>query len=517
MNFAAISLTYLFVMLAVFVSIGLRARKKVTSQAGFLLAGRSFGAVSNGVAGAATMMSEFLFIGMSGAVVATGFGYTGILYVFAIGAALGALVIAPYLRRAESYSIIHFLSTRYGRPAFWMLLTINFIFGAMFLLGQMKAAAITLQFLLPGTSYILALIMAGVFITAYTLIGGMYGVTYNQVVQGLLLAVACLLPIALILQAQHVAAWFNPLLGYASLSDILAQKGFYDLKQPAIYFASMVIPGLGLTVGPHVFVLASRAKTSSTLRYSIAFMLVFIAIIYSGAMAYAISTSYWIATTGAKVSPDYALFTMAQAYISPWIAALLVVGGFGAAISSVGSMLMFYGTAISHDLMDLVRTSTDREKLIMSYAATGLAAVFGILIAWHPPLLLATPIIWGWELLTVSIAPAVLMTIWWKRTHKWGVWIAIPVGAILTLMTQGWTGPVFKLPFYGSLITLPIAFLIITVVSLFAPKEGAEHTGWVDKLHGWKSSSETRYNGNVFSAVTLVASALILVWALSSV
>lgn len=516
MSLGVVSLIYLVTMFAIFIGVGAYSSRKLATQEDYLLGGRSFRAVSNGLAGMSSLLSEFLFMGMSGAVAVIGFGFTGILYVFAMGGALALLLVVPYIRRSDTYSIIDLLSTRFGRPAFWMALFINFVFGTMFLIGQYKAVAVSLQFMLPHSSYTMALIIAGIALTLYTVLGGMFSVTYNQVIQGVIMALACLIPLALILRGQEVAAWLNPLLGYAPLSGALAKKGFFILKHPAIYFVSMIVPGLGWMVGPQGYAISARARSSSSLRYAIAWMMIFVAIVYSGAMAYAFSSSYWVATTGAKVSPDYILFTMAEHYVQPWVTGLLLMGGLAAAISTLAAMLIFYGTAIAHDIYTLVKKASEKEKLVMSYVATAACGLLGILVALHPPRLLVTPIIWGWELASVTFNPCVIMLLWWKRTHRWGVWAAIVVSGILTLMTQGWTGPIIKLPFFGGLITMPIGFLIIIIVSLLAPREQKEYTDWVDKIHGWKTSHDKRYNGLVLPFALGALCLLVIIWGISA-
>jgi len=249
-------------------------------------------------------------------------------------------------------------------------------------------------------------------------------------------------------------------------------------------------------------------------------MVFWIGLVYSCAMAFAFAATYWVQQNGVSVGKgqaDYLLFRLCEATTHPALAALVVAGALAASFSTMAALLIFCGTvavryfyAPAKQWLRAGADVTEAERKQVMAVAMALAGVGSVLLAWRPPDLLVVPIIWGWEILSCTLFIPCLLAVWWKRATRWGAVASMAVGTCVVL-TQGWTGPVFKLPFYGSLVVLPLACLAHIVVSCLTPPDPAR--ALVDCWHGHSEALETRYNSALIPVLLSAAGAALLLLA----
>jgi Na+/proline symporter len=414
------------------------------------------------------------------------------------------------------------MELRYGKIVAYLVLAINLLFVGMFMIGQMKAVGICIEYI-TGTPYTTGILIGGIILTVYCVLGGMFGITWNQFIQGLIMLIGITVSLALVLRALGVSGWPNPFWGYGDLSPMMETGGFYDLVKEPQYYLSLIIPGLGgAAAAPQVFSIAARAKDAPSSRWALSWMVFFIGLVYACAMAFAFAATYWTGTAGISIGndqADYVLFMLCEATVPHYIGALVVAGALAAAFSTTAALIVFFGTAsVTHvyePIKKLVKNSrgiSDREKTMAMAIAMTIAGMACVFLAWSPPHLLVVPIIWGWELLTCTFLIPCLFACWWKRATKWGTLASILAGAMV-ILTQGWTGPIFPLPFYGSLIFLPVATIVNIAVSYLTRSDLARTQ--VDGWHDFADHSEKRYSSNVLPVALGVLSILMLIFGLS--
>ena len=513
MNLTAMSLLYVIIISIAFIIISMVSRRKLKeSYASYFLADRSISGLVNGLAGMSCYLSEFLFLGMTGAVYVIKFPFMGILYEFAISIAVFLFLLAPYIRRSGYYTLIDLFYDCYGREAAVLSCIVTLWFCMVFFIGQMKALGVTLEFML-GVPYDLAVIIGGIVLIAYTVIGGMYGVTYNQFIQGAIMLAGILIPLLYIMRSFGLTQWWNPITGYAELTPFMREMGFFEIQETAKYYVSTALVGLGALAGPHVFSIAARGRSSSEVRSAVSWMTFFIGLVYSCAMGCAFVGSYWASTVGIERSKaDYVLFMMTKQLCPDEITGLLLAGGLCAAISTLSALVLFASTVIVHDLYSKMLKRRKSVSANLMRLATAMLGIICVVLALRPPMLLVTPILWGWELLASAFVPSLVATYWWKKTSKPGVLASIAVGAILTALTQKWSGPIIKVPFYGALIALPSSTITLIAISLLTRRVNERLK--IDQWHGWKRYEEWRYNEKVLPLMFLAFSAMLLIYAL---
>ena len=417
------SFTFVFVTITFLVYLYIGWRSRVRESGDFFVAGRSVPAIANGAATAADWMSAASFISMAGLI--SFMGYDGSIYLMGWtgGYVLLALLLAPYLRKFGKYTVPDFVGERYYSETARVVAAICTIFISLtYVAGQMRGVGIVFSRFLEVPIWQGVVIGMGI-VGFFAVLGGMKGITWTQVVQYTVLIVAFLIPSVAL--SRMLTGYTVPQAGFA-FGDITAQLnaiqvdlGFAEYTQPftskskldvfCITFALMA----GTAGLPHVIVRFYTTPSVRAARWSAAWALLFIAMLYTAAPALASFARFnlldsihgktveeidrigwvqsWTKTNlllyrdtngdgritiapgdafllGADGKPDptrdnpdsanevytdpdiMVLATPEVAGLAPWVIALVATGGLAAALSTAAGLLLVISSSIAHDL-----------------------------------------------------------------------------------------------------------------------------------------------------------------------
>lgn len=292
--------TFVGLTFALYIFIGWRSR--VRESAGFYVAGQGVPAIANGAATAADWMSAASFIGMAGLISFSGsdgcvylMGWTG-------GYVLLALLLAPYLRKFGHYTVPEFIGARYYSEAARIVAAICAIFISLtYVAGQMKGVGVVFsRFLSIDLTYGVLIGMA--IVAFFAVLGGMKGITWTQVAQYFVLIIAFIIPAAAI--SGILTGTSIPQLGMINsdlaerLNSVLIELGDKEYTKPFQKFsqlnvfcitAALMFGTAGL---PHVIVRFYTVKNVRAARFSAAWAIFFIAILYTTAPALGMFARY---------------------------------------------------------------------------------------------------------------------------------------------------------------------------------------------------------------------------------
>lgn len=198
----------LMVILLVVVTIGISmyTRNFNSSTANFYLAGRKIGFMTNSTAICGDYFSAASFLGVAGAVYAS--GVDGMWYAIGFGAAFVPVVLflASPLRKFGEYTIPDFLFARFGKSHKARVIGVVMVqlICIFYLAPQMVGAGTTWDVLvgvgfLGMTPYQTGVVATVVVMMFYVALGGMKGTTLNQMIQFWVLFTAMFLVFALVL------------------------------------------------------------------------------------------------------------------------------------------------------------------------------------------------------------------------------------------------------------------------------------------------------------------------------
>jgi cation/acetate symporter len=179
------------------------AASKTKSAADFYTAGGGITGFQNGLAIAGDYMSAASFLGISAAVMTT--GYDGLIYSigFLVGWPLITFLMAERLRNLGKFTFADVAGYRFQQtPIRAFAASGTLVVVAFYLIAQMVGAGQLIQ-LLFGLEYMYAVIIVGALMMIYVLFGGMTATTWVQIIK------ACMLLAGVTFMAFMVLAQFS--------------------------------------------------------------------------------------------------------------------------------------------------------------------------------------------------------------------------------------------------------------------------------------------------------------------
>lgn len=217
---------FLSATLVMYAAIGVYGRTADASE--YYVAGRRIPAVYNGMATAADWMSAASFISLAGGLYLQGFSGTsaqagGLAYVLGWtgGFCLVALLVAPYLRRLQIYTVPDYFALRFGGR--WprmiaamaaVLCSFTYVVAQIYGVGLITSR-------LTGVHFEVGILLGlgGVLVCSF--LGGMRAVTWTQVTQYVIIILAFSIPVSW-LAYKHLGNPFAPLVYGQQLEKIAA-------------------------------------------------------------------------------------------------------------------------------------------------------------------------------------------------------------------------------------------------------------------------------------------------------
>jgi len=184
-NWTAIGMFGAFVVFTLFITKWAAAKTK--SAADFYTAGGGITGFQNGLAIAGDYMSAASFLGISAAVMASGFD--GLIYSigFLVGWPVITFLMAERLRNLGKFTFADVAAFRFEqKPIRIFAASGTLVVVAFYLIAQMVGAGQLIK-LLFGLEYYIAVVIVGALMMVYVLFGGMTATTWVQIIKACLL------------------------------------------------------------------------------------------------------------------------------------------------------------------------------------------------------------------------------------------------------------------------------------------------------------------------------------------
>lgn len=473
-----VSLIIILATFALYIWIAVINTAKQTSE--FYVAGRGVPPIFNGMAIGADWMSAASFIGMAGTIMLL--GYDGLAYIMGWtgGYLFLAILLAPQLRKFGRFTVPEFIGDRFNSKIALVLAAIcTIIISFTYSIGQLSGSGVVIGRLFEIDAKIGTMIGV-VLIAIYAALGGMKGITWTQVAQYIILIIAYLVPV--IFMSLQLTG--NPI-PWISYGEIIEKMGALDRELGiSEYFApftngtkwqflALMFTLMCGTAGlPHVIVRFYTVSTMKAARWSGAWALVFIGLLYFSAPAYAAFARFILMTevAGSKIAnlPEWTkswvdtgklqiadtsgdgilqwkelviandivvMATPEIANLGMFVIGLVAAGAMAAALSTAGGLMISISSAFAHDIYYRIinPNATERKRLFVGRLSIVLATLLAGLIALNPPGAITQIVAWAFALATGTFFPALVLGVWWKRANAQGTIAGIIVGLAVTL------------------------------------------------------------------------------------
>ncbi len=184
--------------LAAMAAIGIYFARKQKTAEGYFVGNRAFPGWAVGLSMFATSISSVTFLAFPGAAFILDWRQLVQNLALPLIAVLAILVIIPFFRRGRTTSAYEYLEERFG-PLLRLYGALNFMLLQFARLGTvLYLVAIPVQ-ILTGTPIAWVIVIVGLVISFYTILGGLEAVIWIDVIQATVLIAGALLPLAFIL------------------------------------------------------------------------------------------------------------------------------------------------------------------------------------------------------------------------------------------------------------------------------------------------------------------------------
>ncbi|MDH4059665.1 MAG: cation acetate symporter [Aquincola sp.] len=371
-NWTAIGMFGVFVAFTLWITKWAAARTK--SAADFYTAGGGITGFQNGLAIAGDYMSAASFLGISAAVMASGFD--GLIYSigFLVGWPVVTFLLAERLRNLGKFTFADVASFRFAQtPVRVFAASGTLVVVAFYLIAQMVGAGQLIK-LLFGLEYWIAVVIVGALMMVYVLFGGMTATTWVQIIK------ACMLLGGATFMALMVL-WkfgFSPEAMFAEAVKIktdLAVKGGKDAATAAKEGFSIMGPGgfvkdpisaisfgMALMFGtaglPHILMRFFTVPNAKEARKSVGWATTWIAYFYIltfiigfGAIAFVLTNPEFLDAKGAlKGGGNMAAIHLANAVGGNVFLGFISAVAFATILAVVAGLTLSGASAVSHDL-----------------------------------------------------------------------------------------------------------------------------------------------------------------------
>ena len=480
-NFVTIGVIVLYAILLLL--IGSWASKKIKCSADYIVAGRSLGFWIFTILMVASVCSGMTLVGVSGFGYAS--GWPGIWeQIFVPLAASFAIIIfgvklhniskkTGYLT-VEDYFAQRFESPRAVRG---VAAVAGIVVSLIYLVGQYTAISIVLVWLFD-IDHRIALLIAAFIITVYTVIGGLYAVSWTTLIQGFILIGGVIILAPLVILKAGGLTHINEVL--STIDPNFVQPYYptvysaYSYCTPEFLFSFGILLIVGLACAPHVVNNVLAAKESRFFRWSpliafVIYLVVMFLVKFSGFAVRSMVEEGLLVLPATINAQDFA-FMYGVEFASPnvFVWAFFAVIVLAAVMSTTDRLMLTIGTMFAWDVYKnlLNPKATDKQIIRLSQVCVVISAIISLIFAMNPPPMLAWLIWMGIGVMLSTFAVPFLAGLYWRRATKEGALAAMLAG----LLASGIFGYIhqfaFKLPVHFSLFSLTCAAVAMIVVSL---------------------------------------------------
>jgi len=500
--------------------VGFLASRKTNDVGDFYLGGRKLGPFVTAMSAEASDMSSYLLMGVPGLAYFSGIADAGWTAIgLAVGTYLNWLFTAKRLRNYTA-KIDAITLPEYFKKRFRDKNNITLLIGALAIIiffvpytasGFSACGKLFAQ--LFGVNYQLAMVVSAIIIVGYTTTGGFLAASTTDFIQSIVMSVAL---IVVLFYGVHHAGGMNAVLDNAN-----ALRGYLDMNATHINAASgdvtqyvnesasyglfnkitMFCWGLGYFGMPHILLRFMAIEDPNKLKLSRRVASVWVVIslavaTFLGVVGRAMTENGVLdllmdKTDLTATSESEKLIVVLADHISQngfgyaLIAGLIIAGILASTMSTADSQLIAASSAVSENIIqDVFKIKLSETAAMLTARITlVLVGILGVIIAWDPSSSVFNIVSFAWAGFGAVFGPAMIMSLFWKRTNKYGCIAGMIAGGVTVFI---WKYGVRPMGGAWNLYELAPAFLValifIVVVSLVTPAPEEEITKEFDEV-----------------------------------
>ncbi|MFC1541022.1 sodium/proline symporter [Candidatus Latescibacterota bacterium] len=447
------------------------ARKPQNTTEEIHLGNREHGSWTSALSTSASTESGFVLLGMVGMAYTQGVSCFWMIAAGLLGYVLNWLVLAPKLHKKSialnAVTIPEFIYFSTGKTAVSKISSLLAAFFAIFFLmtyvsAQFVAAGKALSSQFP-LSYPTGVILSAALIAFYAVLGGFRAVSWTDNLQAIIMAFALVVLPAIIL---FKIGGFPNLFSSLQAKDpnlVSFTAGAISLKDKLLVILPWLMIGIAYPGQPHGIVRLMAAKDRNTLRRAPVIAMIWMVIIYTGAIILGLAArASYENLGGIAADPETALPVLAVK-LMPGIFAGITLAAIIAAISSTAdSQLLAASSTIISSIRDYLKLPGLKYELIITRIAIISLTVVSSYFALRQTQIVFRFVLYAFFGLGASLGPVILYCSLCKKPRPYPSLLGIAVGGILTFIVQRYTLN-FLICFIAGSLTIIILHTISTI------------------------------------------------------
>jgi sodium/proline symporter len=472
-----IFILYLFFLIFV----GIWTFKLNKTQEDYLLAGRRLGPWVTAFSERASGESAWLILALPGAAIAVGLGQVWTVIGITVGIIASWFLIAEKLRiETEKYhalTIPEYLHRRYEDNSniirLFSALIIAFFF-AFYVSAQFHASGKVLKTLFDIDA-VTGISIGAAVIILYTLMGGFFAVAWTDLLQGILMiGTLIILPIAGFIELQS---------SQVTIAQSLAQAGpthsSFTMGKDGFAGLAVILGGLSWGLGyvgqPHLLIRFMAIKNPSDIKKARTIAILWALPGITGAFLIGlVALNYFGAEYFTQIDVEQAMPLLAQNLLPAIVAGLFISGAVAAMMSTADSQLLVSTSAVTEDFIHqyLGIEMSNKKWVTLSRITIVILGLLAYAIAIMSEIQgknIFGVVSYAWSGLGSAFGPALVLTLWWKKTTRNGIIAGLLTGFFTTVI---WANvDVLQTAVTERLVSFVLAFIAVIVFSFLEKKK----------------------------------------------
>lgn len=440
-------------------AIGWLSLRRSKSEADYWIAGGKLGWLVGGSTLAATHTSAGTFIGTIGLIYTVGWSFTWLILTIPLAYWFMAAVLAPRFTRDQKLTLPEFMQARYDSKAVRALSAVVILIATVVYVQAQIVAGGLIANTIFGIPTEWGRVGFTAILLAYTIIGGMVAVVYTDFIQLVIMTIGVIFAVPIAIGA---VGGVGPVFDAVALvrPEFLTWEGL-----PATLLATMGLAFfLGSVSTPEKLIRLYAMKDMRAIRRGI--LLAIIAITGINLLVFVIAIVS-VVLFPALPTGDLAMPMVASAVLPPLLGTIMLAAITSAMMSTVDSLLIVAGSALSYDLYQNVidEDASPRTKewlnrlgigvvgalpVVLLFAGVGDGEYVQIIVLLFTALMAAgffAPVVIGvyWKGATkagamASIVGGVATTFWWELSGSEAIYPVLPgfIVSVVLLFVVSW-------------------------------------------------------------------------------
>ena len=440
-NLAIINTFILYIGLMM--AIGVYYYRRTRNMSDYFLGNRKLGAWVTSMSAEASDMSGWMLMGVPGFAYLAGLNAGWIAVGIAIGTWANWQFIAARLRKYtelanNSLTLPEFFENRFEDKS-GLLRIVPAVFILIFFIIYTSSGFVSAGRLFEtvfGIPYHYAIFIGAGSVVFYTLVGGFLAVSRTDFIQGIMMFFAILVvPITAAMEMGGFAATLSAI-------DTVQHSMLEPLTKPdgstlgAIELISLLAWGIGYFGQPHILVRFMAISSSKEIKQATRIAMTWVVVSLAAAVAVGMVGRVFLTTPLEGTESETVFLVMTNTMFPPVVAGLILSAVLAAIMSTASSQLLVAASAFAQDFYrTLLRKDAEQKELVwISRASVLVIASLAIFLGLNPNNFILDMVAYAWAGFGAAFGPALLMSLFWRRTTRNGVLAGIIVGGVTVLV-----------------------------------------------------------------------------------